>query len=319
MTVSSSTSKSGPYACNGSTVLFVVGFAVTTQTDLQVIRTDPSNSDLVLTLSTDYSVSLNSDQVGSPGGTITLTSAPASGYQITILRNVSITQGASLPNGGGWYPKVVENALDKLTMVTQQLAEKQGRSVMVGVSQSDPTALVATIFSNVSASAASAAAAASSATAAAGSATTAAGSATTAAGSATTAAGSATAAAGSATAAAVSATAASGSATAAAASAAAAAAGFPSNTVTGTTQVCAVNNAYILTNVAATACTAPATPANFDLFRVLPGNGLLTNTIDFGAATVRGPASDVTGVLTLNPAVALTFMYSTTLLKWVVL
>lgn len=92
-------------------------------------------------------------------------------------------------------------------------------------------------------------------------------------------------------------------------------------TVTGTSQACAVNSAYFLTNAAATACTAPTGVANYDKFTVTPVNGLLTNTIDFGSAIVKGiaPGMDITGVLTLNPAISMTFMYLTTISKWVVL
>lgn len=147
MTVASSTSKSGPYACNGVTVAFAISFACSAASDLSVYRTDASAFDTALVLNTDYTVSLNADQTNSPGGTVTLTSAPPAGYQVTILRNVAFTQGTSLPNQGGWYPKVVENAFDKLTMIVQQLSEKVSRSVQVGVTSSDTAALVSAIYS----------------------------------------------------------------------------------------------------------------------------------------------------------------------------
>jgi hypothetical protein len=164
MAIASSVSKSGPYACNGVTTAFAIGFFCQAPTDVGVVRTDASGADTSLIYGTDYSVSLNSDQVASPGGTATLTAAPATGFQITLLRNVALTQGTSLPNQGGWYPKVVENALDKLTMGLQQLAEKVSRSVILGVTQTDPTALINAINTN----AALAAASATSATASAG-------------------------------------------------------------------------------------------------------------------------------------------------------
>lgn len=186
MSIASAISKSGPYACNGVTVAFTLSFACLATTDLQVVRTDASGADTTLVLTTDYSVSLNADQVNAPGGTVTLVVAPATGFQITVLRNIAMTQGTSLPNQGAWYPKVVENAFDKLTMLVQQINEKVSRSVQVGVTISDPSTLIASISSSV--------------TAAAGSATSASGSATTA----TTQAGIATAAAVSAAAAAIS-------------------------------------------------------------------------------------------------------------------
>jgi hypothetical protein len=179
MSIASSTSKSGPYACNGVTVAFAVGFACSAATDLQVVRTDSNGLDTPLVYVTDYSVVLNADQVASPGGTVTLAVAPATGYKVTILRNMALTQGTQLPNQGGWYPKVVENAFDKLTMIVQQLSEKVARSVQVGVTETDTSTLVATVVGAVNASAASgfATAASGSATAAAGSATAASGSA----------------------------------------------------------------------------------------------------------------------------------------------
>lgn len=177
MSIASATSKSGPYAGNGVTTVFAVAFACFAAADLIVVRTDASGIDTALTLITDYSVSLNADQTNSPGGTITMVVAPPTGYQLTILRNVAATQGTQLPNQGGWYPQVVEKALDKLTMLVQQLGEKVSRSVQVGVTGGDPSTLVAAINSAVTTSTAAASSASGSATAAAGSASAASGSA----------------------------------------------------------------------------------------------------------------------------------------------
>lgn len=186
MSIASATAKSGPYAGNGVTVAFAVGFACQAATDLVVVRTDASDVDTTLTYVTDYSVVLNADQVASPGGTVTLAVAPAVGLKVTILRNVALTQGTQLPNQGAWYPKVVENALDKLTMIVQQLSEKVGRAVVAGVTV-DPAALLASIYSAVTTSGTNA----STATTQAGIATTQAGIATTEAGNASTSAASA--------------------------------------------------------------------------------------------------------------------------------
>lgn len=175
MSIASATAKSGPYVGNGVTVAFAVGFACQAATDLVVVRTDALDVDTTLTYVTDYSVVLNADQVASPGGTVTLAVAPAVSVRVTILRNVALTQGSQLPNQGAWYPKVVENALDKLTMIVQQLSEKVSRSVQVGVTVGDTSTFVAAIFaaaSNAANAANSAANAANSAAAAADSAAT---------------------------------------------------------------------------------------------------------------------------------------------------
>ena len=93
---------------------------------------------------------------------------------------------------------------------------------------------------------------------------------------------------------------------------------LPRTEVSGTTQTAAANVDYWLENVAATAVTANASPVDGERFAVTPANSLYTNTIDFGSATVRGPAGTVTGVLTLNLGARMEFKYSTTLTKWVV-
>lgn len=178
MTVSSSINKAGPYAGNGVTAAFAFAFYTQAAADLSVVRTDPSGIDTPLTFGPDYTVTLNPDQTTTPGGTVTLAVAPATGYQVTILRSIALTQGSSLPNQGGWYPRVVENALDKLTMAQQQLAELVSRTVKVGVAAAQtPDQMIATITASASSSLANASAAASSATGAATSATSASGSA----------------------------------------------------------------------------------------------------------------------------------------------
>ena len=86
--------------------------------------------------------------------------------------------------------------------------------------------------------------------------------------------------------------------------------------VTTTSQSAAVGTKYILSNVAATTVTAPASPSNDQEFAVVPANGLLTNIVDFGAATVQGPIASTTGSLTLDLG-PLYVKWNTTLNKWI--
>ena len=88
--------------------------------------------------------------------------------------------------------------------------------------------------------------------------------------------------------------------------------------VAGTAQAATAGNDYWATNVAATALTAPAAVDGAE-FAFTPANGLLTNTIDFGAATVRGPAGTATGIVTLTLGLSMHVKYSSTLSKWVLL
>lgn len=78
---------------------------------------------------TDYTVVLNSDQNASPGGTVTLPVALASGYTLTVTSLLSYLQATDLTNAGGFYPSVINDALDRLTIFVQQLVSGISRSL----------------------------------------------------------------------------------------------------------------------------------------------------------------------------------------------
>lgn len=136
MTISSTTRKAGPYLCNGATVLFPFAFKVFSTSDVRVVLTDASAVESDLTLGTHYTVSLNSDQDANPGGTVTSVATYASGNLITLTSQVQNLQSVMLTNQGGFYPKVINDALDRLTILVQQIAEKLGRSLSLPISSS---------------------------------------------------------------------------------------------------------------------------------------------------------------------------------------
>jgi hypothetical protein len=78
-------------------------------------------------------------------------------------------------------------------------------------------------------------------------------------------------------------------------------------TVTGTTQTAVAGSHYILTNVATTTVTLPASPASGDTVWVTPTNGLTTNVIARNGQTIMGLAEDVT-VDNANATVELRFV-----------
>lgn len=150
MTVASTTRKAGPFSGNGSTTSFPFLFKVFTKNDIQVVRADASGVETVLTLDSDYSVTLNADQTASPGGTITypISGSPlASGLTLAILGSLAYSQGTSLPTGGAFNAANVEAALDRLTILNQQLLEKVNRAALVPVTNAaDATILVQDIL-----------------------------------------------------------------------------------------------------------------------------------------------------------------------------
>lgn len=194
MSISSSTRKAGPYSCNGSTVAFPFAFKVFTTADVRVVLTDTNAVESDLALGTNYTVALNADQDANPGGTVTTTATYATGYKITLASQVQNLQPVTLTNQGGFYPKIINDALDRLTILAQQLAEQVGRAVKTSISSSSstPDQLLSDIGTAVTNASNSATAAAGSATASAGYATNSANSAAASAGSATAAANSAT-------------------------------------------------------------------------------------------------------------------------------
>lgn len=178
MTISSTNRKAGPYSGNGVAVAFPFPFKVFGASDMYVVRADSTGAETALVLNSDYTVALNSDQDSNPGGTITLPVALATGYTLTITSKVDNLQQVDLTNQGGFYPKVLTAALDRLTILVQQLSEQVSRAVKTSISStSSPDQLISEIFDAVSSAQSYSASASGSATSAAGSAASAASSA----------------------------------------------------------------------------------------------------------------------------------------------
>jgi len=112
---------------DGSDKTFDFDFKIFNNTDLVVAIVDPDT--LVATtqtLGTDYSVSINTSTAG---GTVTFVAAPDDGDYVSIRRSIPVTQSTDIPSGGLFREQQIENALDKQTLVSQQLKEFQDRSI----------------------------------------------------------------------------------------------------------------------------------------------------------------------------------------------
>lgn len=146
MTISSQTRKAGPFNGNGTTTAFPFTFKVFAVGDVSVVRANAAGVETTLTLTSDYTVSLNANQNSNPGGTVTLVSALATGSSMVITSEIDYLQPTDLTNQGGFYPKVINDSLDRLTMMSQQLKEQVDRSAKLPITSSaDANALVADI------------------------------------------------------------------------------------------------------------------------------------------------------------------------------
>lgn len=120
---------------NGATVAFPFTFKVFSQTDLTVILTSSAGVNTTQAITTDYTVSINADQNNNPGGTVTMLTAPATGETLIITRVIEEIQETDIANGGGFYPEVLEDALDRLTMLNQQNTATTNRALVAPLAE----------------------------------------------------------------------------------------------------------------------------------------------------------------------------------------
>lgn len=119
------------YSGDGVTTVFAVTAYFLNEEDvggahLKVTLRSSGGTETVLVENTDYTVS------GAgvlSGGTITLTTAPASGETLVINRNVPATQRTDYQSYDAFPAETHERALDKLTMRTQQLGSELSRAI----------------------------------------------------------------------------------------------------------------------------------------------------------------------------------------------
>jgi hypothetical protein len=110
----------GPYA---------FGFEVLLNTDIKVYK-----NDVLLTLTTDYTVSISST-LGT--GSVTLVSAATGSDRITIVGARPVERTTDFTTGGDFFANTVNDELDSQTILVQQVAETAERSIKAPVT--DPT------------------------------------------------------------------------------------------------------------------------------------------------------------------------------------
>ena len=135
MTISSTTRIAGPFTGNGVTTTFPFAYKVFDAADVQVIRlTISTGLETTLTIVTDYTISLNSDQDSNPGGNIVTVIPLAALYKLTATSDIANLQPTDLTNQGGFFPEVITDALDRATIQIQQMADMHNRTLMIPIS-----------------------------------------------------------------------------------------------------------------------------------------------------------------------------------------
>ena len=129
MTISTTTIKNS-YSGNGSTTTFNYTFKITDQDDIDVIIRSSSGTETTKTITTHYTVT----GVGNAnGGTVVFTSGniPSGTETVVLRRSTPLTQGVDLIENDPLPANTLEDALDKVTSITQELQEQLNRSLKV--------------------------------------------------------------------------------------------------------------------------------------------------------------------------------------------
>lgn len=120
MTVSSSQNQIQAFG-DGVSKTFPIPFYFLESSDIVVVVSSPGPLGIPVTLTPniDYTVSGAGNQ---SGGSVTLTAAPANTYTVTITRYVTATQLTDYQENDDFPASSHERALDKLTMLVQQVS-----------------------------------------------------------------------------------------------------------------------------------------------------------------------------------------------------
>lgn len=125
MTVSSALNRKA-YTGDDATVAFATSPVVFfDESDLKVyVVTTATGAAVLKTITTDYTVSGGAGSTG----TVTMLTAPASTETLVIVRELSLVQEVDFVNNEAMNAEVAEDALDKLTMMAQQLSARLDRA-----------------------------------------------------------------------------------------------------------------------------------------------------------------------------------------------
>jgi hypothetical protein len=126
---------------NGATTVWPFTFLIPATDDVVLTLVDVASGNPTVIAPVNYTVS----GAGSAnGGTVTypLSGSPVpSTYFVVVERALPLTQETDLQNQGAVYPEDIEDALDYLTMLTQQLQDQIDRAIVFSVADTVETTL----------------------------------------------------------------------------------------------------------------------------------------------------------------------------------
>lgn len=148
MALNSEIRRAGPFLADGTTVTYSFSFKIFSVDEVTVNVSYDGGSTEEAIESDLYTVNLNENQDEQSGGTVTMKEPIAEGAFVSIVSNVKYLQNVVFTNRGGFYPEVLNQSLDRLTILAQQLKESTERAITVpSTSDKTPAQLASEILS----------------------------------------------------------------------------------------------------------------------------------------------------------------------------
>jgi len=132
MTISTTTTRT-TYNGNGVTTVFSIPFRFLVNGDIVVVSVSAAGVETTKTLTTDYTLTGAGDDAG---GSVTMLVAPANGTRLIIYRDTDIVQETDYISGDPFPAETHERALDRLTMIAQEIGSDADRAIKVPVGDS---------------------------------------------------------------------------------------------------------------------------------------------------------------------------------------
>ncbi len=129
MTISTTDSRIS-YNGNGVTTVFSFPYRFLANGDIVVVSVSSTGVETVKTLTTDYTLTGAGDDAG---GSVTMLVAPASGTRLIIYRDTEVVQEVDYISGDPFPAETHERALDRLTMIAQEIAPNLARAITLPV------------------------------------------------------------------------------------------------------------------------------------------------------------------------------------------
>lgn len=145
--VISATENRIEHSGDGATVAFSFPYRFLADADLDVYIRASDATETLQTITTHYTVSGAGD---ASGGTVTFVTAPGATDDVVIVNIPAQTQGTDYVSSDPFPAQTHEDALDRLTLISQAISDRVDRSVQLTAAAADPSSPITIDLSETS-------------------------------------------------------------------------------------------------------------------------------------------------------------------------